>query len=128
MIQPRDLSRRAASWTQSFPFSFPFPFFFLLRTPSSPLPPSPPPHRPVVRDGLPAAGDVLLPEPGRCHGVRSLLPARPVRGSESGQRRSEPHVRCSAGSAEAQRIQETRTVPSAEARLLLQNIVHHQYM
>lgn len=117
MIQPRDFSE---SWVMD---SFPFLLFFftsLLAHFSLSLSP--------VRDGIPAAGDLLLPEPRRGDRVRCHLPARLVRGFKSGKRSSEPLVWYFTNFAKTQGIQETGTVSSAEACVLLTDIIHHQYM
>ena len=117
---PDTVARFFFSPSLSLSLSF-FPFFLSL-SPSLLLPLSLPP----VRDGIPAAGDLLLPEPGRGHGVRGHLPAGAVRGAERGERRSQPLVRRPASFAKAQGLQETGTVSPAEARVLLTDIVHYQ--
>lgn len=83
---------------------------------------------PPVGHGFPPAGDFLLPEPRRSHGVCGHLPAGPVQRVDSGQRGAQPPVRHFTTAAQTQRIQETGTVPSASARVLLPDIVHHQCM
>lgn len=120
MIQPRDFSQ---SWVVN---SFPL-LLFSSAPPSAQLL-SFSPSLPSVRDGITAAGDFLLPEPRRSDRVRGLLPARPVRGFNPGKRRSQPPVCSFTNSAQAQRIQETRAVSSAEARVLLADPAHHQHM
>lgn len=117
MIQPRDFSH---SWVvDSFPLRL-FSFTSLLAHLSLSLP--------SVRDGIPAAGDFLLPEPRRSDRVRGHLPARLVRGFKSGKRSSQPRICYFTNFAKTQGIQKTWTVSSAEACVLLTDIVHHQYM
>jgi len=120
MIRPRDFS--VGSIRLNHLPSFCFVLFFVLLPRAGLSLPSP------VRHGLPPAGDVLLPEQRRGDRVRGLLPAGAVRGPGPGQRGAQPPVRCFTNCAKAQRIQKTRTVPAAEARVLLADPLHHQWL
>lgn len=79
-----------------------------------------------LHHGISTAGDLLLSEPGRSHGLRGLLPADSVRGFDSVQRGSQLRLCHFTDFAQTQRLQKTGAVPPDQACVLSTDSLHHQ--